>query len=564
MSELGSIVFYKTKFDISCEQEPDLLWRIVLKISDWMTEKAKTKNDFLPKERSIWSFFRNGISVLRSNRQHIWMKSFLFERKEDNKVFWACRIKEDYPPHGDYAPRTWMTEIGFQQNEHGKATFSLLLSYRDKPGFIGRCEAEPNPTVPSLIRLILRDQDLHCTVSGYPIKLEPTQLKVGDFEEFWQKVQDPNRDIPIIYISPYNNGGKVTYLLDPMKLAKDLGSAALVYFGGSLDFEREMNAGITDTEWGCSHGRVRVYASRPSLLDTHRHRFFTVSQLRKGADSVYQILRRALAQDIYSYETMFRIEDCTWKKLRYELEEGKQKACELKQTLQETFELAEQTDQENKEKINASRRDIESLYRYIEELENENKILKNKTYALSYCEDNSCHSHESSIEIENFRKLLKEYPLSPEQIMDLFLLLYKDRLDITEQGRKSLSSKYWKTHARARCEVLWDILSAICCILHPLYEKRVTDVEGKFEQQTGIQMATGEGRQTRKNGELMRNYQDAYQGRCIDIQPHLKSGVKPSEPKFMRIYFAYDKDTNKIIIGFCGEHLDNHSTGKMK
>lgn len=561
MSELGSIVFYKTKFDISCEQESDLLWRIVLKIRTWLNQKAKRNTDFLPKENSAWSSFRNGTPELHSTKRYIWMKSFVFERKEENKVFWACRIKEEYPNGDDVAPRTWMTEIGFQQHELGKATFSLLLSYRDKPGFIGSCEVEPEPTVPSLIRLILQDKNLHCTVSGYPVKLEPTKLNVGDFEEFWQKVQDPNRDIPIIYISPYNNGRTVSYLLDPTKLAKYLGSAALVYFGGSLDFEREMNAGITDTEWGCSCGRVRVYASRPTLWDTHKHRFFTVSQLlREGADSVYQILRRALAQDIHFYETMFRIEDCRLKKLRWETEERKQAVDQWEKSRDEALSMAVASDsarQKLQEELDATEKDLKDVQK-------ENESLKEELYKLTLQKGEGSHKESSSVVMEDLRECLENLPQSPKNIMALFLLLYKDRLDITEQGRKSLSSKYWKTHTKERCEVLWDILSAMCCVLYPLYEKKVTNVEGKFEQQTGIDMATGEGRQTRKNGELMRIYQDVYQGRWLDTQTHLKKGNGPSDPKFMRIYFAYDKETNKIIISSCGEHLDNHSTGKIK
>lgn len=64
---------------------------------------------------------------------------------------------------------------------------------------------------------------------------------------------------------------------------------------------------------------------------------------------------------------------------------------------------------------------------------------------------------------------------------------------------------------------------------------------------------------------LMRQRIDKYNGQEIDIEPHVKNGSQESDPKFVRIHFAYDPNVaDKIIVGHCGKHLDNYSTRKAR
>ena len=82
---------------------------------------------------------------------------------------------------------------------------------------------------------------------------------------------------------------------------------------------------------------------------------------------------------------------------------------------------------------------------------------------------------------------------------------------------------------------------------------------------TGWACARGEGKMTRKDADLMRQYTDTYNGHEINIEAHIKNGVKESDPRFVRIYFAHDPTvSDKVIIGHCGKHLDNYTTQKVK
>ena len=61
---------------------------------------------------------------------------------------------------------------------------------------------------------------------------------------------------------------------------------------------------------------------------------------------------------------------------------------------------------------------------------------------------------------------------------------------------------------------------------------------------------------TTRNNKIARDARTFfYQGSPIYMEKHLKSGVKDSEAKTIRVHFACCPVSRKIIIGHCGVHL---------
>lgn len=70
--------------------------------------------------------------------------------------------------------------------------------------------------------------------------------------------------------------------------------------------------------------------------------------------------------------------------------------------------------------------------------------------------------------------------------------------------------------------------------------------------------------QTHKDPKLMKEREDEYLGRAIEIETHISSKTgKPTDSKFLRIYYAWDAPSGKIVIGDT-RHLTNYSTRSMK
>ena len=46
-----------------------------------------------------------------------------------------------------------------------------------------------------------------------------------------------------------------------------------------------------------------------------------------------------------------------------------------------------------------------------------------------------------------------------------------------------------------------------------------------------------------------------YEGETVEMFRHLKIGVGDDATRTIRVHFHWDADREKIVIGYCGEHL---------
>lgn len=148
MLDLNATMFYKSKFTIStvnvCD---DLLWEVVLEIRNWMTNKWNYRDDvILPSDIRRWTALKNGDRIFSKPGENVvYIESEYYKSFEADKQYWACRISEKRKPQPGIAPRQWISEVGYEQEEKGIATFSCVITYSDAAGFIG--EYEKNQTL---------------------------------------------------------------------------------------------------------------------------------------------------------------------------------------------------------------------------------------------------------------------------------------------------------------------------------------------------------------------------------------------------------------------------------
>lgn len=87
------------------------------------------------------------------------------------------------------------------------------------------------------------------------------------------------------------------------------------------------------------------------------------------------------------------------------------------------------------------------------------------------------------------------------------------------------------------------------------------DLESAFNDHSRFKLAMSEGRTTKGNRKLMGKRVLTYASRQYDMTPHLKYGNKA--PKLIRIHFAIDHDNGRLILGHCGQHIEN-ATSRSK
>lgn len=560
MLELNNSIFYKVKFDIQANQEgEDLIWKVVYHIKSWITRKWNKGKTILTTQNAAWSYLKRGGTLGSTDKKSVYIEAEAFEESE-NMRYWACRISEKRTPKTDFAPREWVTEIGVKPISKDKIEFSCVISYIDRPGFIGKCEDEPYPNIPNLIKNILMDKACTCTMGSDLIKTEPQVLKAGDWIAFWEKATSADRQIPYIFVGTKNDGDEVKYPVDPRQLAIAAGGNASVFYAEGQGLMDEMDYFCPD-EYKCYNGAIRIYFPRIDVtdsLDVYRHRYLSSSIiLQLGQDEVVQMIRRALAQDIHFYETFFRIKDCRAKQENYQRQ---LRLAALKaQHDEETLQIAQRKEQEAKDWYDMALSEEEGRLRAEDELEKtreELQSIKEEKFSLITKIDAYRGLAAKNAELERAcknRLNTKEYPNSPLDVIRYFDASFGDCIAFSEDVEKSLKE------CSISLDELWSALYYLATTMRDLYISGSGEIYKEFKRQTGIDIGRGEGANTHQNKKLMDQYKTEYHGTQIDIEAHIKCSRN-----YQRIHFGFCHEDQKVIVGWCGAHKDNATTHKVK
>jgi DNA-binding FrmR family transcriptional regulator len=165
-----------------------------------------------------------------------------------------------------------------------------------------------------------------------------------------------------------------------------------------------------------------------------------------------------------------------------------------------------------------------------------------------------CRQLESQMHaIEN----LAELPSSLAEVLTLIAALHPDKIVLTEDAIKTAESAGLEDKS---LDDAWRCLWSIPTILHPLFfeDGQPNDKEGAYRDRSGFDLAMSEGKQTKKQTNLMALRTRRFNGREIDITPHVKMGNRA--PKCLRVHFAIDRENGRFIIGHCGDHLQNYTS----
>lgn len=549
MIDLDRTMFFKAKFEIEAPPGEDALWSLVLSVRDWSLRKARRDGYSLPGEIQTWSEFKHG-EVLESSDGSVRLRAAL--HYGESSQTWACQHVEDQKVSG-CAPRRWITEVGFEGRAIDRGTVSIITMYSDRPGFIGPLQPAPTPNIPKLIASILANERLVCKIDGREFDLSPIEITRADAKGIYGYLSDRNREVPVVVISPTRAG---ELLIDPEALVSQLGPNANVCFTADCRAMDALNATFENEGLRCYGGAVRVYASHPhfdALGDGANHRFFSAAAIRElGAEHYMGILRRALAEDVFARDTSVRIVDVNrlirnsgrelaFKRRAEQIQDmALDQVAEMLDEADEIAHLAEEERDRDREELGRCRR--------------ANRDLEARVACLEYALASQGEGKSS----EGVAAALADAAeLSIPAIGRLFVAAFPDRIDFSVRGWASLDD------CRYEPKAFWSALHSMCTVLYPLYRDGVTDKAGEFNRSSRFTFARGEGPQTRANAKFMREREDDYRGRRLFIEPHICSSTgDPTSPQFIRIYFNWDDETGRLVIGDT-KHLTNCTTRKL-
>ena len=549
---------FRCVFDVSSADNLPNAWAALIgEIRAWISRKEKI---------DIKGWFFGGGHWNSQGRSRAQVEVKTFNEVNPPHTIWALRYD-----HLDSTvlARHWITNIGVTQVRDNEWRVAIHVLHGLRADYIGTRPEDPRGSSPNLVAALLNSERWLARAGSLRLRGKPEWIKVGKGDLFADLLQDPLRLAPIVLVSCERKTNKPK--LDAGRLSAELAGTAVVYVCESPECDDELAYRIP-FRFQSPNGTVRIYAPNADFKKEWTstcHRFISANEIDSdGTDTacnniVYALTRSDSWQGLTA--SVCTIEDIGTRIREYRLNALRRTH---KRSMEERDELLELYDEE----IEKQRQTIVTLQRRIENANGrltdaEDKISRGE-FDLEQANASAEYAKE---EVRDLRRStqavteLVEWPASPPDLVEFSGRVFSDRLILTEKSRKSLAESKF-IGCNDSTGILWRCLRAIANDLHQLLfgggELSPVTIAERFTQETGFRLAWTETKQTKRHKRLVALRHMNYNGKQIDITPHVKWGKKP--PRCLRVHFWVDQQRKQLVIGHCGDHLDTDGTRRRK
>ncbi len=221
--------------------------------------------------------------------------------------------------------------------------------------------------------------------------------------------------------------------------------------------------------------------------------------------------------------------------LQTENEKRVRKISELKDQAQIEYDKGVEAERKNNleliEDHDRLEKELQAASARILQLEQENRIARAQRTALETV------------------RAMDRMPESNEDVIRYFVKVFGDRIGFTDRAVKT------GCKCDVKAEGLWYYLYHMAVSLYDIHHAGSLEPEKEFYHATGIEMAPGEKSQKSHDDKAMRTRCDIYEGKDIYAAPHVKLDSRWSNGCNKRIYYCYDRELDKVIVSWIGDHL---------
>ena len=477
---------------------------------------------------------------------------------------WAVRYEHF---DSEIKARRWTTNVSVTEIGTREWRISVELLHKLRSDYVGPEPSVPQPSSPRLVIGLLDSKNWIGRIGSVRLKAQPLAMKVGKGRNFADLLTDSRRLVPIVLVSCDRNSGVPK--LDSASLSRALAGTAAVYVCESPECDDELDH-FVPMRFRSPNGTVRIYAPGLTLdqdWTAARHRFFAGDDIdNQGENEIIGHIVRALTRSD------------AWRGLQSSvasIDDVDARVRELRLT--ELRSVGTRTLIEKDEML--------ALYEADNlRLEGDNKGLKD---GLKAAEDRSTRAEQTVARLEyelgQSRELateaeaqalaarsdlqsmldLTEWPEQPIAVAALAVKVSGDRLKFTAEAERALEKSDFATCNDAP-SVTWLCLRAMATDLYDLVMQDLPaqQVADMFKSRTKFELTWTESKETKRDNKLMAKRRLVYEGRKIDMTPHVKWGN--TAPQLLRVHFWVDRKRNRIVIGHCGDHLDTYGTRRQR
>lgn len=546
-------IHFQCAFDLRSVTKPDQPWAAATHtIRAWIKSRIEVDADF----DKGW-FFRWGEWQQPSDRGvKVWTASTFQDETNPVPEHWAVRFVH---PDRDFPPRVWQTDVGLTSRSPDVLRVNVSVSHSLREGFMGLEPAAPSLSSPRIVRDLLNARYWRPSSGSETLHLAPVRISESTVSDLVARIADPLRECPIVLVSRFVDPVQDITLLSPDALARHVAGIVNVYVAEDRRAQTTVNSELP-MYLRCSSGAVRVY--RPgcridSEYDAARHRFFTSRQIGEvGPTEVEIAIARSLMRRIShtSRDGVATIEDVEHRYRERRFNDMRR-------------QVASRIDDD--EVLNMYVKEYEEVQEKCAALESANFELETKSDDLEFrvdsyldralaAEKQLAATEEALHTLQGMNRL----PASVVSTLETVCALHPTRLAFTRRALESAGRASINSHPGEMPKV-WSILWEMATTLHSLAftADGSGDIATEYRNRTGYEIALTETKLTNKDNKLSSLRKDDYEGKTIDITPHVKYGNR--EPKCLRVHFWLDNDHERIVIGHCGDHLDTSGSRRL-
>ncbi|HBQ21828.1 MAG: hypothetical protein A2Z91_00875 [Deltaproteobacteria bacterium GWA2_38_16] len=611
-SSFGKTLHYRTHFDIvSTNAQGDLPWAsVVQQIYQWVLSHSR---DFtLP----IDQFMAGG--TWENPEIAVVTEKLVGTGSEVIPQYWAVRVQ--HPDRGSPG-RSWRVDMALTVRE--KSIQCVVGVYRWlMPETDSLRESKAWPSSPRIVREILHPSEgknWKTKSAELDVSDQYHELHVGEATQFKTMLEDPQRSLPIVYVSRLSTG---KLPIDPKELAQKLLGMAIVYVEGDSQFSgnkteiQEEHEHIFPSKMRATYGKAKIFfpnldwekaEEHPTLLPPTA----TFNQKAFINKIYYTILRYLNVKYLSNWTGIFRGEkpiqdilDIVNLKQSLELQAIQQRSqaeisppqSNVPSEAQEWTLFLEQEVARSEQKMALLEKAVKNRDERIQALETElqaakrgelgdeiavlEAVNKEVTEELRILRETYNQTAEelarATTELQKLKgqssgrlPIIKEsvqaqqrpHPIVKEvcqNLPDVVRVLeayFPNRLFFTDKAKRTAKEH----NGQLDCSIVWDMLMDINDHLYPLlFEKSFKGpLETAFGQRSRFGLALKETDLTMSNAAMEREREDGYREETIVAWSHVTHGGGANTT---RIHYWVDKERQLIVISAIVDHYTTSGT----
>jgi hypothetical protein len=334
----------------------------------------------------------------------------------------------------------------------------------------------------------------------------------------------------------------------------------LVYAAESSDVDKELEW-LLPKHLRCWNGMVRVYqpgAQVTSEIDARRHRYFTGQEIIDRSPAAVQnlvvtgIVRRGR---LFLENTVSDVDDIRAKQREYRFAELKSQVAADGTATSEWTAFVEAENARLGQQIHELKQQIDAFRDVTSRLEDTNRILENDVSALKVQLERVESGKSTSAALGNSSlaaiQAILEKKATLNDLLTVLSQMYAERLVVLNSAFKSARD----AHKFEDIERAFELMLTFVTEYWSRLNSGLPNLKAKEVFGAAFSAKESETVENNKHARKLRTFE--YNDAPLEMMSHLKLGVKPSVARTWRMHFAWDADTNKLVIGHCGCHLDH-------